>query len=618
MEEKRQLKGVCRNCKNPLFYEEGQQVVHCMYCEQDTLVSEMSSVNTSNAATAVSGAAAIMASIDNADSALAYLENFFEGFNWDEFNETAELTIASVDKMVETNLIKGAANPSTWELQFKSIATPLLKKVEGLKDLEAKFLKVYEESVDVTEGLRIFDFYARNSKAIVSSKEAIVKKLELAITFAKKYSAKPALVTELQTILDSSVKPALDSVKEVESFKDLPGFDKAEKNKQKLVADRLAKKGINAEEVYNNAVAAFQSGDNTRETLAKFNEVYGYKDAAKYYDALNVWVRFGNEKEELIKLGNKFYILRDQKVTEISINPLTKGNGKGKKDKAPAVSEEEESALGLMRKEMLEVVDGNIASTPVVKDITLILTHYGSHMFYIKNNRTICSYNSLAQNDAVKEHIKAKPGDFTSVSGDINYYTYKNFLFLKQKLAAKLQKAGCVKKLFGKKDQIIVSDNNYAVTAIDLATNEVSTIIPEIIDIMDVYGEEIFFLKAAVVDKIKRNEFYAYNVFTKETRKVLSQDNEIASVVDGKVIYMTWVPNQYNKNLYALDFKTGESVLLEKNIYNFFKTLNNKVYYVVGNQFNKTLFCINTDGTDRVEVLQTFNVCFEMCQDGEY
>lgn len=613
MADKKTFSGKCV-CGNTLLYEQDQQVVHCEYCERDIAVSDFRNNVSNDAVAATNNAVAnFMATIDNADSALAYLNSFFETFNWAEFNETAELTVASVDKMVETNLIKSAANPSTWELQFKSVATPLLKKVEGLKDLEAKFFSIYIENADFTDAIRVFDIYSRVSAKILAEKDAVIAKLDSAIKFAKKYGAGADLVKELTASLDA-VKKAVESVKEIKTYKELPGFDKAEKEKSEKFITELKKKGVNAEEVYNIASKAFNAGDRGRDVLAKFHKIVGYKDAQEKKNALDVWVRFGNSDEELIKLGEKYYILRN--ATASYFNPADKEEEgkKGKKEKVSeaelAAKEAEDAELASMKcKELVEVSHGKKSDTPAVTRITKLLAHYGTHLYYIKDNKTLCVFDSTVQNEAIVEIDKAKVGAYQSITnGEIKCYFYTNMMYMRKKLEAKIEKLGCFKALFKKnKEVVITSDNNYELIAIDLATNEVTTAIEEIVDVTDVYGDEIFFTKVIDDEGVKRTEFCAFNTITKEQRKVLEQDNEIVDVVDGKVIYMTWQPTRYNRDLYAKDFKTGEVVLLERNMLDFFKTINGRVYFTVGNYYEKSLFSVAIDGTDRCEILQNAN-----------
>ena len=613
MADKKTFSGKCV-CGNTLLYELDQQVVHCEYCERDIAVSDFRNNANVVAVEANNQEAAFMASIDNADSALAYLSSFFDTFNWDEFEETAELTITSVDKMVQTNLMKSAANPSTWELQFRSIATPLIKKVEGLKNLEKKFFAVYKESVDFTDGVRLFDVYSRVASKIIQEKDATIAKLDSAIKFAKKYGAKAELVKELTDLLES-VKKAVDSVKVIESYKDFPGFDKAEKEKQDKFASELKKRGINAEEVYSQALKSFNGGDRGRDVLAKFHKIAGYKDSQEKKNALDVWVRFGSSDEELIKLGEKFYILRNSSASFFNMNKDENAEG-DKKAKKMSESElqakqAEDAELASMKcKELIEVTHGKKSDTPAVTRITRLLAHYGTHLYYIKDNKTLCVFDSTVQSDAVVELDKAKVGSYQSIiNGEIKCYFYANMMYMRKKLDAKIEKLGCLKGLFKKnKEVVITSDNNYELIAIDLATNEVSTAIDEIVDVTDVYGDEIFFTKVAEDENgVKRTEFYAFNTLTKEQRLVLEEDNEIVDVVDGKVIYMTWQPTRYNRNLLAKDFKTNEIVVLEENMLDFYKTINGRVYFTVGNYNDKSLFSVNLDGTDRCEILQNAN-----------
>ena len=98
--------------------------------------------------------------------------------------------------------------------------------------------------------------------------------------------------------------------------------------------------------------------------------------------------------------------------------------------------------------------------------------------------------------------------------------------------------------------------------------------------------------------------FMVCNLRTGEKAQVLGDDCHIHDVINDKVIYTTWDPNEYNQMLFAYDLKTDVTTLIEANVFGYFKTIQGRVYYTVGNKKHAPLFSNNLDGTDRLEIMR--------------
>ena len=597
----------CPSCGSPILHDAGSSAdsEFCSCCQRRWTIKELENKPSFGSSSAVIGALpagdALVSYADDAESALAYLENFLDTYNWDDFILTTQLTIPAIDKMVDKILVKSAAKPETWELQFKALSDPLLKKINGLATLEEKFFEEYVKSDDLANAFMYYDAYSFIASTIAAKGSDVIKKLDNAIKYYKKYKGNPAVATQLAAQL-SHLEQKINSVKPVSNYKELPGYQQAYEKKLKHISDKLSAQGVNAEDIYTKAVADYKSGADRRATLAAFNKIYGYKDAEDYIKKLDAYFSFSITDGLIIRLGDKYYILKEGATPAFQLNL-------GNKQEMPA---EAEQVDGTTHFDLYEIKHTKQQKDPVVKGITDILAHFGGYLVYIKEDKTLCTFNSNALPETAETEVhKANKGDFNDANGKTKYFVSGNQLYITTKLKAVTQeKLGCFKSLFKKdKGEVKISNkNNYALLCLNLANGTADTVIPELIDIMDRYGNQIFYTTSTKGEHGEDVEmFYSFNMDTKKSKSVLSADTQIVDVVDGKVIYFLWVPNNYNMDLYSLNLANGEKKRLDKNVYDYYATINGRIYYYVGggvgNYVNVTLYSINTDGTDKQEIM---------------
>ena len=189
--------------------------------------------------------------------------------------------------------------------------------------------------------------------------------------------------------------------------------------------------------------------------------------------------------------------------------------------------------------------------------------------------------------------------------GKYEYYFNKaqDMIFFKKVLPAKMSKVGCFGKLFGKKEEVIANRNNFSLVAVDLKENKFLSLVEELVDIEFVNQDKIFYTHVAD-QKDEYETFMVYDLETRSAEKVLEYGCHIHKVVGEKVVYSELNPSSYNLDLYVYDFNTKESTLLERNVYDYFNLIDNKVYYTVGNEEYSPLFSINLDGTGRTEIMK--------------
>lgn len=592
----------CPNCNASIQHEDGEneaQFEYCPQCGSQISLDRLRAAAASNIGasapppsylgSSVGSDAAAVTYLDTAESALAYLENYFETYNWDDFAYTSALTIPAVDRILEKILIKAAANPAAWELQFTAISTPILKKINGLKKLEERFLAEYVKARDMADCFTYFDSYKRIVNRLVDDKEAIVKKLISAIKYCQKYGGAEALVKQL-TAQATAIKKELDGLNTVREYKDLPGFAKAKQEKQTAFARMYGNQGIDADAVYNAALEAYEKGGDMRSALAGFGTVAGYKDASEYARKADGWVDVPVEEGEFLLLGNKHYLKK--KIAAQSFLNVAGTTGA-------------EESTAVAHWDLYEIVGGKPADEPVVTGITAELAHFGGGYVYCKDGREIRLFVSNSKADNML--LEVAPEKIAVLKDGGEPLIHNGKMFVQQQLDAvtivEQEKKGC--SLFGKKPEpkYTVNNNNYKLLAVDLVTARVDVAIPEYVDIQEIFGDEIFFNKVAQGDDFDLKEtFHAYNYKTKRTQTLLSSDTEIRAVTDNKVVYLNWLPTTYNNDLCTYDLATGEKKVLAHNVYDYYGTIDGMIYYYVGNGRIRTLYRINTDGTEKKEI----------------
>lgn len=584
--------------------------------------------------------AAVVSYIDDSESALAFLNNYFENYDWDGFITTSALNVPTIDKIVEKLIVKQGASATTWQLQFTSVAKPLIKKINGLKTLETRFFEEFVKTGDSTEGFVHFDAYKNIAYKLSVNKESILKQLSNSIKYYKKYidnGGNKETLDSLTMQLDR-IKADLEEVKPVKSFTELAGYAKAKDDLRKKLVAELSEKGIDAEQVYIHAVSDYRSGGDGRTVLAAFQSIAGYKDADEYINKINTLFEFEYSSKEatLVKLGDKHYVFRVPKVKPF--DPLAKGpddqpadtkdkkaqgkkKGCGSGKKKDAVEEQPKVTDVSGSYSMYEIVDTVERKEPKATGITCFLrskdengaeglVHYGGYLVYIKNHTQLCIFNSNATGDAPAETViyTGKPGELEHGGSKMYFFLKgKQFFFLHKLNAVSEIKNGCFARVFKKKKKVetrVSNKNNFSLLAFDMSTGETKTVVPELVDIAEIIGKHVFYTMAKIEDGKEREDFYAYDIDKNTSEPVLDADTEIVTVVDGKVIYFQYTPNSLNRDMYALNLMTGDKHLLDFNIYSYYKTINGKLYYRVGNRNYNTLYSINPDGSEKTEIMQ--------------
>lgn len=627
----------CPNCGLRLNIENKQKTIVCPACDSSFAVSELLNQDVKENAVEESMESLAQSVVDS-EGGLIYLKNCFENYDWNTFGQTTSLKVYGVCEMVEKNKIKFANNPNTYVLEFESIYVPVLKKMEGLVAIANTIAKKYNGKDD-TASYEQFDTYKKVLNALVNQKSKLLKVLQNDVTYAENLKLEEEKLQELKEKLNQ-LQQKLNELKTVAKLEDIPVVAQTIAKKEEEAEKELLKKGVNAKEVYKDALRNYEQGQKTA-ALALFQSVVEYKDSAKYMKKINRVYAFG----DMLVLGDRTFFVKQQDKALFNVSSASKD---AKEQKAEADSTNKKNGCGCSsivaknnntatpnpeetpeiesKGEMYsiyQIKDGKAEKEPLIKDISVLLYLYGSKLYYIQKNKNLCYYN-LEKNEEVV--LDASNGaEYVAVNNDSLIYITPDYTSLVMKKQLELKESpvqkGCA--LFKKpQTQTVEKNNNFSVVLIDMRTATLKTLVPEVVDVMDIFEDEVFYTKASVVEKepakkgcFKKSdavtevitEFFAYNVKTGVNEQILDENSVLFDVKCDKLVYAKMSPNLYNMNLYALDLRTKENVLLEDNMYDFFNIIDNKVYYTIGNLYYRPLYSINLDGTQRTEIMQNID-----------
>lgn len=601
--------GACPVCGKTLHYTGSEKSVECPYCGRTVDVFDIrnTAVKSIEYVTAASDLTASFAmSIDSPDSALVYVENFFRDYDWAAYKQNPVIEIPEIDTMVEKNRIKYGADATAWILDFESKITPFIKKLQGLEDLEEVILARYK-GLDNSDLLPQYHLYERITSSIKENVEKIFTALQTDIEYAEKFEADEELVTSMKMRFNDAVNLYNDDVFDFDSFDEIPAVMEAVELRNAVVSEKLDSAGIDAKATYEKAVKLYGASKNKGDALRLFEIVRDYGDSVSYINKINTYFDFDSK---LVKLSDKHFLMKqiappvfNVRKPEDSVTDKD-GNAVPKipiREAKPTIS-------------LFEVVDGKAYEPAAISGISQILSFYGNKLFYVKRDRSICSYDIFTHVETeldrgnVGDYSKEAP--FTSKDGTA--------LYVRKKLSPfKADNRGCIKSIFKKRaPQVTDTKNNYSLIKIDKINSEVSVAIDRFVDVTEFYNDRIFYIAYNTVGQnvgptiSKLPSFMVLDFKTGEKTRVLGDDCHIHNVVGDNVIYTTWDPNEYNQMLFSYNLKTDVTTLIEANILGYFDTVGEKVYYRVGNKKYAPLFSNNLDGTDRKEIMRNAKEIF--------
>ena len=582
-ENKLFLSGVCPYCPAILDYAEDSRAVVCHSCGNvipTRILRPLDFAKRENEQ--IENDRRIADGVTSSSAGIIYFDNFCESYDWREFALHTNLSISTLDSIAEACKIKFSADPVTYYLDFRCKAIPVLKKIEGLDVLEIEIIDNYK-SDDISDLFEYVDLYSSITKVIENKRDTIITELKRDIKLAKRFAIDPFLLEDLERTLEMFIEK-VNGVSATSNIEEIPGYAKAKALKDAKLAEDIRKKGIDAEKTYLKGVRLLESG-NVDNALHLFAAIYGYKDTEKLISDNCTIFKFN---EELAELAGKYYVVKRtaSPVFEPSNpNPVSEGS-----------------------LAFYEIKHQTPSVMPTLTGVTDILHSFGSKVFYLRNNVSICCYDTLSPNYSanVKVLDEAPSGDYVIRHPEPIYFSSdKTKFFIRKKLRETTTvKRGCFgfgRKKY-KKKHAENRGNNYSVLLVDMDNATSKIILPEIVDIMDYYNDKIFY---TALDKYSsRPVFRVYDINTDTSTEILNSDYYIHSVSNGKIIYSLRLYSENNMDLYSIDIDTKEAKLIDSNVRSYYATRAGRVFYIVGSRDDKRLYSANLDGTDKCEIME--------------
>ena len=614
------LSGLCPNCGSKLIYEDNEQTVMCYACDSLINVADFAS-NKSTASASVGGTVSVapmMMGFDNPDSGVVFIENFFDTYAWGEYQTDVEIDIPEISGVIANNKMKNGAVAASWYLDYKGLAVPVRKKIEGLGVIAEKIGAAYNPD-DLTEAYESYDLYVNICKKLTEEKENIFKHLDTAIKYAEKLKLEKAKLTEIKADIEELKALYERDVQVVADISEMPAYLAAQAALNTEKSRELAAQGIDAKSAYAEALSMYNSENPDKSgALVLFERVRGYGESVKYINTINQYYNF---EKELYRFFGKYFVFKNESyVATLNVKDL------GKKGKKNEEAQQQQQTAAPKAWALYEVVDGEPAKSPIVTGIAQMITCYGGKMYYFKLNQGIYSYDVYTNTEKVVD--AGKTADY------INYecaLVNNGKAFMVRKRSVKEMKTVEGK---GKKPQLVetadIELNPESVLVVDMVNEIAKKAIPAmqkvVFPAMTKEGRKVLNLtsrlfyifaeksipvqakgcgskKKEPVVEIK-TKFMVCNLATGETKSVLDENCEICTVYKDKIVYALHKPNKYNKDILVFDMATGESKVVESNVYQYFDVIDGKVYYLVGNDEYCPLVRNSFDGDSREEIMQ--------------
>ena len=603
------LSGTCPYCPAKLTYEEGADSVLCNFCDQLIPISELLKTKKKNgrSASADGSGFAAFTGFDNPESGVVFLENFFDTYDWETYKQLPEIEIPEIDEVIGNNKIKNGAVPETWYLDFMGLYVPVSKKFEALSDCEKVIIEKFNP-VDPTEIFSAFDTYKSIASTLIEKEESILKSLNSAIKYAERFSLNAESLAEMRknsseiakkfsTITTRTVETKNGSKTVViDKIEGLKAYEVAKTTYATKSVNDYAAKGIDAPGTYKKALEEYNA-NNIPAALYLFEAIRNYSDSALYISKLNQYFSFFSEVYRFA--GQHFIYKKSASDRALELKDAKNNN-----------RENIESALLPTAISLYRVVDGVPEEVPTITGIRQVITCYGTKLFFFKTGQGIACYDIATGVETIidkGDEILYQNDEGNFVCG---FSGHAPTFYVRKRFAEPIKGCG------GKQKGVKLNDlNPFSLLLIDMSTSACTVVVKEMTDIKLRKDDKIFFDYAYLVGGSKgclgigkkesecKFRLMVCDIAKGTVDSVLDDDCDICAVSGDKVVYTLWKDNDLNEDLHVYDMENGTDVLIEKNIYEFFRIIDDKIYYTIGNAQFQPLVRANFDGSEREQVM---------------
>ncbi len=532
----------CPGCGSPLVAEDNGKPIECVYCCRMVDPKMEAAASRVNNDLPTMGGTLKIEGIKTPSSALAYIEQFFEDYDWNSFVYAQSLSIYEADKLVDSLKMTSADDKNTWLVAFAATFVPYSKKVFCCEDIIADIIEKYKK--DDLDAYSKFDAYKRVVALLISNKESVIENLQKIIDKAAKYGATSKEIADLKEGLEKIRN--VSGLKSYATIEEIPSVKAHNDEKNLAIAKKLAAKGINADAEYARAKSLVEA-QRFVEALDVLVSLEGYSDSEKLADKVDDYFLMNN----VLQITGKRYFYKRSNPNESVSYTLYPTN------------------------------KGEIAGKPVVKFIKKIITNYADLLYYIDTENILRRYSfSTDKNEKL----------FKTAVADSKLYVYKRKVYLRTK-----------GEINGKLIEL-----NLSTGAVEIVLESVSELISFTDNKLVYFGRPVIHNKMNPLPKEQINNVKrivnVIDVDTKAITVIGKKGIQVEGFLNNFVVYTVKAPSQKNLNLFVKELgKFDSERLIEKNIFRFREIFGEKLIYDIGNSRNRTLVYANVDASGRKE-----------------
>lgn len=565
----------CKGCGNTILVDKTATVAVCDFCQRSHNVVE--SVSSNNTYANIAG-------ISTSSAALAYIEHLFERYDWVEFSkDTFAFSIKEIDALLEKIKTAYGDEAKTWQICFYYLHTCISQKIKCLKYQLDIVIDNFVKKGNYSKCYNDYEDIKSSADAIQRRRDLIIKDLDIFIRDAAKYG----LSQNDLNYLNQERNSLLESINSLNLPEELRAYSVIE---TEIAKENAAKaifyksKGIDAEAVYKTALNYF-NGKQYSLAMEEFVKIYTYKDSVDYIEKIN--------KPLII---DDFIIINEEEFFKKTV-----------------VNEEYSGHL-----EIVPTADKLLSDAPLISGDFKIVDVYGSEMYYWQQSlpnilrKTDIISNKLYKNGDLKCHFHTEQYPFYGglIFPEKYMVNKNNFVFLVKHDCAVKEK----KKFFGRygvtqKIQTRIG-GVYDVWIFDEKRRKASLLVQGISEFSERKGEIIYYIAPVAVAKNSKNvagySLYSQNIMTGEKNLLLSGAASIRKVLNDKsVIFTRNVLGDNNMSIYRKpNLEAENETLLAENVYRYYDTIGDSVFYLMGNMNIKSLCSVHVDGGENCEVMR--------------
>jgi uncharacterized protein YbaR (Trm112 family) len=550
----------CPSCGGKLVAEDTTKKLVCQSC--NNLVIPV--VEPKTTTQAIGTMMVKVDGINNAASGIAFIDQYFENFEWESFQlDPSMFSVPTVDRLVENLKTTSADNPQTWLVQFEAIATPIEKKLSGIHFLEEQLEILYEPNV-INEAFSKFDNLQSVVKSLLLRRHGLIKSLDKTIELFRKYGGEVSSANQLKKRTEK-IQESVDDLKSFTMLEEMPIIIAKKTKIDQAISKKLKALKINAEETYTAAKSAYDKGEYTQ-ALNLFLTLEGFQDAHQYIQKIQRDYQF----DTYLEISNKPYLFD---------GPLG-------------------SNLLNESKNLYRIEDGIGKQPSILNKVRLRLQVYGNKFFYINTKSEIVVFNQLDNSQSIIGKFVGDLNNFRSYNNTSG--TQERFLVYKETKPLTTQETSASNP---------TNPNPYYLAVLDYAKESFEVLLTDIQKLVDIVDEKIVYYSFVFGEKERlyntEKQLLVYDITSSSSYVIGDEDTHFQEFYQHYVMLLQKQGSLVNYDLLALPYQTKEDALIiERNVYDYFKAIDDRFYYNVGNEDNHSLISNGLNESTRIEVLR--------------